>query len=173
MELIVDYESLVGSKNEIVVKELAVAGKNILQTFHFRNPYAYSAKIKDLNAKSNNGINWEDGYIPYSIFSTVLNEAVAGFTHLYAYGEEKCLFLEEITQRTFINLQQFQCPPPTGLKLKYHCILPCHKFNDVHCACKHAQALFKWIKYHMQAKQNVKCPLDSNRHNSAFISAVN
>jgi hypothetical protein len=98
--------------------------KNIIQTFHFKSPYSVTPKIKELNDKNSTGICWDDGYINYSALYTVLNEAVAGFTHQYAYGDEKCSFLNEITGRTIINLEQFNCPPASHFKGKYQCVSP-------------------------------------------------
>ena len=38
MEVVIDYEYLTGEKGEVVVKEIYVAAKDALHTFHFRNP---------------------------------------------------------------------------------------------------------------------------------------
>ena len=42
------------------------------------------------HGNSENGLNWDDGHIPYNELSSVMNEAVAGFAHLYAYGDSIC-----------------------------------------------------------------------------------
>jgi hypothetical protein len=39
MEVLIDYESLPGSNNEPVVKELAIATKDVVNTYHFQAPY--------------------------------------------------------------------------------------------------------------------------------------
>jgi hypothetical protein len=62
------------------------------ETFRFKSPY----KMTD-HFPSENGINWADGHIQYSEFHKVLNEAVAGFEHLYAYGVSKCTFFAGLT----------------------------------------------------------------------------
>jgi hypothetical protein len=34
-----------------------------------------------------NGLNWDDGHTAYNQLSILLSEAVAGFAHIYGYGE--------------------------------------------------------------------------------------
>jgi len=36
---VIGYETLHGAQNEEIVKEISVAGKNVLETFHFKSPY--------------------------------------------------------------------------------------------------------------------------------------
>jgi len=70
---------LQGRQNEPVVKELCVASAAASETFRFKPPY----KMAD-HFWSENGLNSIDGLIEYRELHTVLNEAVAGFAHLYA-----------------------------------------------------------------------------------------
>jgi len=44
-----------------------------------------------------NVLYWTDGHIEYTELYTVINEAVVGFAHLYAYGVPKCTFLAGLT----------------------------------------------------------------------------
>ena len=87
-EAVIDYEFLRGRQNETVVKELCVASANASETFRFKPPY----KMAD-HGSTESGINWIDGHIEYRELHMVLNEAVTGFAHLYAYGVSKCTFL--------------------------------------------------------------------------------
>jgi hypothetical protein len=82
MEAVVDFEQLCRTQNETVVKELSIAGHNVLETFQFQSPYGTRA-----HGSCENSINWDDGHIPYTHLASVLNEAAAGFAHLYAYGD--------------------------------------------------------------------------------------
>ena len=84
MEAVVNFVQLSGIENETVVNELSVAGRNVLETFQIQSPYAMRT-----HGDSENGLNWDGGHIPYNQLSSVLNEAVAGFAHLYAYGDCK------------------------------------------------------------------------------------
>jgi len=58
-----------------------VASAAAPETLRFHPPY----KMSD-HGPIENGINWIDGHIDFRELHTVLNEAVAGFAHLYAYG---------------------------------------------------------------------------------------
>jgi len=78
-EAVIDYEFLRGRQNETVVKELCVASDAASETFRFKPHY----KMAD-HGSIENGINWIDIHIEYRELHTVLNEAVAGFAHLYA-----------------------------------------------------------------------------------------
>jgi len=106
-EAVIDYAFLRGRQNETIVKELCVASDAVSETFRFKPPY----KMAD-NGSAKNGINWIDGHIEYSYLHSVLNEAVASFVHLYAYGILKCSFLEGMTGRPIHNLEDLNCPHP-------------------------------------------------------------
>ena len=70
--VVIDFEYLKGRQNEMVVKEAAVAGENISESFRFEPPY-YMAPHGSVES----GLNWHDGNISYQKLSTVLKEAVA------------------------------------------------------------------------------------------------
>ena len=76
MEATIDIEFLQGV-NELVIKEFAVLFDGVVQTFLFRAPYHMEP-----HGSEENGLNWNDGYIPYDQLFTVLNEAVAIYDHL-------------------------------------------------------------------------------------------
>jgi hypothetical protein len=40
MEVVIDCEFLDGAHNELVVKELSIAAKDVIVTFHFQSPYS-------------------------------------------------------------------------------------------------------------------------------------
>ena len=107
-EAVIDYELLRERQNETVVKEICVASAAASETFRLKPPY----KMPD-HGSTENGINWIDGHIEYSELHMVLNEAVVGFAHLYAYGVSKCRFLAELTGRPIHNLEDVNCPLPT------------------------------------------------------------
>jgi hypothetical protein len=166
-ETVIDYEFLRGRQNETVVKELCVAGAAASETFRFKSPY----KMAD-HGSSENGINWADGYIEYKELHTVLNEAVAGFAHLYAYGVSKCTFLAGLTGRPIHNLEDVNCPPPVSFNHKSWCTMPCHKFPRFSCATKTAHSLYDWLMYYLQKKDYVQCPADMTRHTAEFVAAI-
>ena len=71
----------------------------------FEAPY----KMAD-HGSTEKGINWIDGLIEYRKLHTFLNEALAGFGHLYAYGVSKCTFHAGLTGRQINNLEDVNCP---------------------------------------------------------------
>ena len=107
MEAVLDFEQLCGTQNETVVKELSIAGHNVFETFQFQIPYAMRP-----HGNRENGLNWDDGHIPYNQLSSVLNEAVAGFAHLYAYGDSKCTWISQLLGRPVHNLEDFTALRP-------------------------------------------------------------
>ena len=166
-EAVIDYEFLRGRQNETVVKELCVASARASETFRFKPPY----KMAD-HGSTENGINWIDGHIEYRELHMVLNEAVAGFAHLYAYGVSKCTFLAGLTGRSFLNLEDVNCPPPDSFNHERWCALPCHKFPKFSCATKTAHSLYDWLMYYLQKKDFVQCPADMTRHTADFVAAL-
>ena len=96
-----------GRQDETVVNQLCVASAAAFETFPFDPPY----KMAD-HGSSENGINWIDGHIEYRLLHKVLNEAVACFAHLYAYGVSKSTYLVGLTGRPIHNLEDVNCPHP-------------------------------------------------------------
>jgi hypothetical protein len=93
-----------------VIKELSVAAANVIQTWHFKSAY-----VIRLHGSAENGLNWEDGVIPYDQLFTVLSEAVAGYAHVYSRGTDKCEFLRKLLGRPIMDLNDFGCPQPYDL----------------------------------------------------------
>jgi len=104
-DAVIGYEFLWGRQNETVVKELCVASAIASETFRFKTPY----KVAD-HGTIGNGFNWMDGHIEYKELHTVLNEALAGFAHLYAYGISKWTFLAGLTGQP-IHIQRMSISP--------------------------------------------------------------
>ena len=167
MEVVIDYESLKGSQGEVVIKELSLAAKNVVHTLHFQSPYAMRP-----HGSSENGLNWDDGHIPYRQLDTVLSEAVAGYAHLYGYGIEKCKILSDLLGRPILNLEDFGCPKPSDLTPGKNCVLQCHTFSSVSCATRKSTSFYKWLKYLFLTKSYVKCPKDNTRHTAMFNSGI-
>jgi len=119
-----------------------------------------------------NGLNWDEGIVPYNLLETALNKTFARYSHLYSYSATKCQFLSDLLGRPILNLEDFGCPTRHKLDSGYSCVLPCHSFNDISCAKRNAHSFYKWFMYHFQTKSNVKCPQEMSRHDCIFISAV-
>jgi hypothetical protein len=166
-EAVIDYEFLRGRQNETIVKELRVARAAASETFRFKSPY----KMAD-HGSSENGIKWADGYIEYKELHTVLNEAVACFALLYAYGVSKCTFLAGLTGRPIHNLEDVNCLPPVSFNHKSWCTMTCHKFPTFSCATKTTHSLYDWLIYYLQKKDYVQSPTDMTRHTAEFVAAI-
>lgn len=166
MEVVIHYEFLKGSQGEIIIKELSIAAINVIDTLHFQSPYGMIP-----HGSAENGLNWDDGHIPYKQLETVLSEAVAGYAHLYSYGVSKCRFLSELLARPILNFEDFGCPDRKKLKSRYNCFLPCHSYN-ISCATRNAHSFYKWLKYLFQTKSYVNCPQNMTRHTNMFVSAI-
>jgi hypothetical protein len=92
MKCVVAVEFLYATNGEMVVKEVAIVSKTVMQTHHFKSPhpnYYYHS------GSEGNGINWDDGFIEYSQLPTVLDESTKNFAHVYSYGDEACKFLKK------------------------------------------------------------------------------
>ena len=68
-----------------------------------------------------NGLSWSNGQLHYDKLRDTINEAVSGYPHLYAYGLAKTRFLTELLAQPVLNLEDFKCPAPHGLKSQYSC----------------------------------------------------
>ena len=145
IESVEDYEYLTGIRNEAIIKEVSIAGENVLETFHFQSPYAMM-----LHGDTENGLNLDDGHIPYHKLSTVQSEAVAGFAHLYGYGESKYKLLSQLLGRLVHNLEYLKCPSPWQFIHKYSCTKPCHRNPCFRCATRHAHSLYDSLMFHLQ-----------------------
>ena len=97
-----------GRQNETVVKVFCMTSAAASETFRFKPPY----KMADYGSIEN-GKKWIDGHIDYRELHTVLNEAVAGFGHLYGCGVSKCTFLAGLTGRPFNNQRMSIAPRQT------------------------------------------------------------
>jgi len=126
MEFVIVYEYLTGTQNETVIK---MSCENVLETFQFPSPYAMRP-----HRDTENGLNWDDRHIPYNQLSTVLSEAVAGFAHLYGYGDSKCTLLSQLPGRPVHNLADFNCPSPRHFRHKFRFTKPCHRNLSYRCA---------------------------------------
>jgi hypothetical protein len=160
---VIDFDYLRERQVEIIAKELSIAPKDVIQTFHFQSPYEMQP-----HGYESNGLNWDDGYIPYNILQTVVDEAVSSFPHLYCFGLKKCNFIQNLLGRPVQNLD-VKYPPSSHLKPRYTCNLSCHKFPKVSCATKNAYSFYKWLTYLFQTRSYVRCPKQMSQNTAMFF----
>jgi hypothetical protein len=96
MEVVIDFETLPCANNEPIIKQLAIAAKYVVHTYHFQAPYYMHPHGSDKN-----GLNWGDGSVEYNKLETVLSESVAKFAHLYTFGASKCKFISDLIKLRF------------------------------------------------------------------------
>jgi len=96
-----------------------------------------------------NGINWIGRHIDYRKLHTVLNEVMAGFAHIYAYGVSKCTFLAELTGRPIHNLGDINCLPPDCFNHERRCNMTCHKFPKFALAAKTAHFFYDLLMLYL------------------------
>ena len=94
-----------------------------------------------------NGLNWDDGHIPYDQLHGMLNEITAPFNHLYAYGSEKCDILNLQLKGPIHDYKALNCPDPNDLKSDFRCYLTCHSFPHMRCPTRNSRALHNWLLY--------------------------
>ena len=154
MDLVVDFLSVTGPDEDIVVTELSVVGAGVLQTYHFdlpTDPYDSPPPVRD----------GDTGHIPYSALPAILQDAVAGYAHLYSYGRIKCGFLSALVRRTFVDLAEFRCPAShelTNNQAQFSCARPCHRFSSRECAARNAHSFYRWLTHHLYTMSMVTCP---------------
>jgi hypothetical protein len=125
MEVVINYEVLLGAHGEEVIKEVSVSAEDVHETFRFLPPYTMND-----HSSEDNGLSWNDGIIPYSSIFQTLAEATSNIAHLYAKGDDKCAYLSSLLGRSVQNLDPFGCPKRKDFRMTTGCSLPCHRFPD-------------------------------------------
>ena len=103
-----------------------------------------------------NGLNLDDGIVPYNLLETALDQTVARYAHLYSYGATKCQFLSDLLGRPVLNLEDFGRPIHHKLGSGYSCVLPCHRFSDISCATRNAHSFYKCTTFRQNLMSNVR-----------------
>jgi len=104
------------------------------EIFRFKSPYKMADHIS-----IDNGIHWNDGHMEYRELLTVVNEPMASFAHLYAYGVSKYTFLAGLKGRPIHNLEDINCLSPESFNNARWCNLHCHNFP-----IKSVHSLYDW-----------------------------
>ncbi|GBN50944.1 hypothetical protein AVEN_72338-1, partial [Araneus ventricosus] len=143
------------SPGRFIVKELAVCVVND-DTFYgrwmFKSPHSFESldrKKQNTNSwitKSLHHIEWEDGELPYDTFHCVLTVIFETFPYIYVKGLEKKKFLEFLTGRDILSLDDFECPKVKDLP-SFDVSCPyMHGKSFSHCAVYKAKAFAKHLE---------------------------
>ncbi|GBO01480.1 hypothetical protein AVEN_218218-1 [Araneus ventricosus] len=152
---VLDFEGFQLSPGRFIVKELAVCAVND-DTFRgrwlFKSPHSYeSLDRKKQNTyswitKFLHHIEWNDGELPYDTFHCVLTVIFETFPYIYVKGLEKKKFLEFLTGRDILNLDDFECPKVRDLPF-FGVLCPfMHGKSFQHCAVYKAKAFAKHLE---------------------------
>ncbi|GBN27016.1 hypothetical protein AVEN_38540-1 [Araneus ventricosus] len=149
------FEGFQLSPGRFVVKELAVCAVNedtFCGRWLFKSPLSY----KSLDRKKQNTyswitkflhhIEWEDGELPYDTFHCVLTVIFETFPYIYVKGREKKKFLEFLTGRDILNLDDFECPKVRDLP-SFGVLCPfIHRKSFQHCAVYKVKVFAKYLE---------------------------
>ena len=95
--------------------------------------------------KNLHGLHWDSGVYPYEKLALFVESVKLRYSEstFYAKGLEKCIYLETLFQKPFINLDDLGCPKITSLA---HYNVQCGQLSvghsqTHHCARKKSQVL--------------------------------
>lgn len=140
---VLDFEEFQLSSGRFIVKELAVHAVND-ETFRgrwlFKPPYAFDCLDRQKQqtyswiTRHLHNMDWNSGELPYESLRCVLSVIFQMFPYIYVKGMEKKKFLEFLSHRDIINLDDFECPKVNELpSLDTLCPFT-HGKNFHHCA---------------------------------------
>lgn len=146
--MVIDFTYCRGKKNELVPREVGIVDLNLerLQSFNFLPPYSF-VNLKEQPPFSP-GAQWNGGYIPFSDMPKLLDHMTSQALALFGYGKEKCEYLENLLDRTVIDITQgVECPPPDAMGFSGQtCILPEHLPLAAECAIRQVTRIAQFIQ---------------------------
>ncbi|GBO40947.1 hypothetical protein AVEN_92664-1 [Araneus ventricosus] len=152
---VLDFEGFQLSPGRFIVKELAVCAVNddtFCGRWMFKSPHSFeSLDRKKQNTyswitKFLHHIEWGDGELPYDTFHCVLTVIFETFPYIYVKGPEKKKFLEFLTGRDILNLDDFECPKVKDLP-SFDVLCPyMHGKSFSHCAVYKVKAFAKHLE---------------------------
>lgn len=148
--IFVDLQGFKNSKNEFIVKELAIATSDWTQVFVIKPPYAYSTltieEKKQVHwLERNRGILWSEGFIDYREFKRLIPFYLEN-KNIIVKGCDKVKWVKELCENCdIVDVGEKGCPNLTTLQEKYknhelNCVI--HKKQ---CALKNSICLQKWF----------------------------
>jgi len=160
MDIIVDIQGFKDVEESFFPKEVAIVSINNAHYAHWiiAQPCSFtelSARSKSQNnwlSKNFHGIEWFEGDTPYKNLCRHLR-TIAQFTNqIFTRGKDKSTFLQRITSRNVINLEEEkECPsfhqlPQLEQACLFHSIKSKTSNQEYTCALNNALRIRKWIK---------------------------
>lgn len=118
MDYVIDIQGFRDFEDHFLLKEAAVIAIDHHYVGHWIVAPPHSFKDLGIKARSQNnwlscyfhGLEWFDGYVPYKQIGTILREVTRTAQRIYTRGREKADFIQELTARQVINLEDVSCP---------------------------------------------------------------
>src|SRR5438552_14532136 len=139
---VLDIECLKDVQGNMIIKEIAYAGRNKLCSFLVKSP---RKAIPDIPTnvwlqENRQTPAWSDGYIALNKVKKMLKPLL--FERVYAKGLEKFKLLETVFNIPVFNLEDEGCPSIAELNSDAY---TCHHHNTDLCAQHKAQRLYTWL----------------------------
>lgn len=175
MDLVIDIQGFRDDRGQFIPKEVAVLpinfNKNFVAHFIITPPCPFQELSKPWRTQNNyltkhhHRIEWFEGNVLGKQLHSDLREIVKNADRIYARGVDKIKFLENISAREIINLEEWaDCPSFTNLPASTeHCYL--HVFRDGSvCALNYAYRLKTWLETKLGKKRD-----EQSRYIASFV----
>lgn len=151
--LVIEFEGFHLKPHIFIIKELAYF--DVERGYHgrwsFLPPHPWYMLTKKEKRKFSwttrrcHGLSWESGDLPYTALPLIVSFLFLSYSDIYVKGLEKSKFLENLSGKKILDLNNFKCPKVENLKFStLHC--PDHIVDFKHCALAKATAYGSFIK---------------------------
>ena len=163
---VVEFEGFQINANDYVIKELAfyAVDHGYHARWSFLPPYPWEQlslkKRKTFSwlTRHLHGLRWNNGELAYSALEPILLSLFISFKTVFTKGLEKTKYLERLSGREILNLNDFGCPKIVSLNVS-NVICPSHTFSFKHCALTKAVSYGMYIKDRL-ATSSIICVQD-------------
>jgi hypothetical protein len=115
------------------------------------------------------GFDWSDGEVDYKELKSIIATYTASSLSLFTFGSARQNFLQDLIQKTIINLEDLNCPKYNSLAFPSRtCAFPLHKYSNFRCAVKEAWLYSNFLKY--QDLASYVLPENRNLYNPTPIT---
>jgi len=116
--LVVDFQAFKDDNNKYIIKEIAVKDLNSEMVVHcfVNSPFSFDKLSYKAKSTANyvrdyqHGLSWEDGFVSFKQAVQMLNCIAEYADELYIKGAERRRFIEKLTRKPTIDLDELHCP---------------------------------------------------------------
>lgn len=155
MSVVLDFEGFQLKQGKFIVKEMAAYAVNdpsYRGRWLFQPPHSFQ-QLPEKNQRSFSWVSrnihhlsWSSGQLPYTDLEFILRVNFRLFKKIYVKGLEKKNFLEKISKREIINLDDLDCPPMRDLPPVDVFCPYMHIKNFDHCSVQKAAAFGRFLE---------------------------